>query len=190
MKLSAAAILSLAGFASAETFLKEQFDDVSSFSTISTRNGPTISTTIKSDSPGHFFFQSDCPGRSSKRLHVVKYICCDDETRASRAQCNESYWFLPRSIFVHHRPLFPADRIGPPSRYSKMKVPTWHWRTALSVRDRTDRHKAQTICWMNTRPIPRSSHRTLLYLVLGPAVPFPARKFRISAANIHHIFFI
>lgn len=30
MKLTAAAILSLAGFASAETFFKEQFDDVSS----------------------------------------------------------------------------------------------------------------------------------------------------------------
>ena len=31
MKLSAAAILSLAGLASAEVYLKEQFDDVSSF---------------------------------------------------------------------------------------------------------------------------------------------------------------
>lgn len=34
MKLTAAAILSLAGFASAETFFKEQFDDVSVVSSI------------------------------------------------------------------------------------------------------------------------------------------------------------
>ena len=40
MKLSAAAILSLAGFASAETYFKEQFDDVSSFSAVPT--GPNF----------------------------------------------------------------------------------------------------------------------------------------------------
>ena len=62
MKLSAAAILSLAGLASSEVYIKEQFDDVSSFGSTPTRIGPNFSTTIKSDSPGHFF-QSDWPER-------------------------------------------------------------------------------------------------------------------------------
>ena len=83
MKLSAAAILSLAGLASAEVYIKEQFDDVSSFGSTPTRIGPNFSTTIKSDSPGHFF--SIRLPRTSKRLHVVICICCHDDEDCANA---------------------------------------------------------------------------------------------------------
>ena len=72
MKLSAAAILSLAGLASAEVYIKEQFDDVSSFGSTPTRNGSNFSTTIKSDSPGHFF-QSDSPDRPRGSTSAVAF---------------------------------------------------------------------------------------------------------------------
>ena len=72
MKLSAAAILSLAGLASAEVYIKEQFDDVSSFWTISTRTGLKKSTIIKSESPGHFFFNPPTADPPRRQLHLVR----------------------------------------------------------------------------------------------------------------------
>ena len=71
MKLSAAAILSLAGLASSEVYIKEQFDDVSSFGSTPTRIGPNFSTTIKSDSPGLFFFNPTGPNvQEAPRRHL------------------------------------------------------------------------------------------------------------------------
>ena len=70
MKLSAAAILSLAGLASAEVYLKEQFDDVSSFWAIPTRR----ITIIKYHPPGHFFdptFSDPTKGGSTSSIAFV-----------------------------------------------------------------------------------------------------------------------
>lgn len=91
MKLSAAAILSLAGLASAEVYIKEQFDDVSAYRMLSARMVPNFSTTIKSGkvrSARSLLFQCS----PSKRLHVVLLhsVQCRSATRTCLAMSRVS----------------------------------------------------------------------------------------------------